>query len=78
MFACFIRPAFERRGIGRALMQATENGLRAAGVERVWLSTGGFDEPNVRALGFYRHLGWVDDGRLEDGQVVFRKHLSSE
>ena len=73
VFACFVRPGFEGRGIGRALMRAAEDGLRRAGVRRAWLSTGARDD--LRAVGFYRHLGWHEDGFLEDGQIRFAKEL---
>lgn len=75
IFACFVRPGFEGRGIGRALMKAAEDGLRRAGVKRAWLSTGASEE--IRAAGFYRHLGWYEDGFLEDGQIRFSKELSA-
>ena len=73
IFACFVRPGFEGRGFGRALLQAAESGLRRAGVTRAWLSTGG--EEDLRAAGFYRHLGWKEDGYLDDGQIRFVKDL---
>lgn len=73
IFACFVRPDFEKQGIGRALMKAVEEGLRAAGVTQVWLSTG--SAQSLRAIGFYRHLGWTDRGHLEDGQIKFIKQL---
>ena len=73
IFACFVRPGFEGRGIGRALMEAAEAGLRQVGIQRAWLSTG--SEPGLRAPGFYRHLGWLDDGYLDDGQMRFIKAL---
>lgn len=73
ILACFVRPEFEGRGVGRAVMRAAEEGLRAAGVTSAWLSTG--QEPGLRAPGFYRHLGWQEDGHLEDGQLRFTKQL---
>ena len=76
VFACFIRPEFEGKGFGRALMDATEEGLRRGGVQKAWLSTG--SEPDLRAAGFYLHLGWYRDGYLDDGQIVFRKTLSND
>ncbi|MEO0948539.1 MAG: GNAT family N-acetyltransferase [Cyanobacteria bacterium J06641_5] len=75
IFACFVRPGFEGLGIGRALMEAAEMGLRRAGVRQAWLSTG--PEPGLRARGFYRHLGWLEDGHLEDGQIRFIKPLKN-
>lgn len=73
VFACFVRPAYESQGIGRALMNAAEEGLRRAGVKSAWLSTG--SEEDLRASGFYRHLGWTEDGFLDDGQIRFVKSL---
>ena len=73
VFALFVRPGVEGRGIGRALMARAEAGLRRAGVTEAWLTTGG--DPALRALGFYRHLGWRYDGCFDDGQVLLRKTL---
>ena len=73
VFACFVRPEHEGRGIGGALLRAAEASLHDAGVERAWLSTGA--EEGLRAIGFYRRLGWVEDGRLDDGQIRFVKAL---
>ena len=73
VFACFVRPEYEDQGVGRALMKAAEEGLLGAGVTSAWLSTG--SEQDLRAPGFYRHLGWSADGFLDDGQIRFVKSL---
>ena len=73
IFACFVRPEYEGQGIGRMLMRAAEDGLRAAGLQRAWLATGA--DPQLRAVGFYRHLGWLEDGVLKDGQLRFSKNF---
>lgn len=73
VFACFIRPTFEKQGIGRALMQETENELSRRGVTRAWLSTGPGED--LRAVGFYTKLGWRRNGFLEDGQIIFEKTI---
>ena len=73
VFACFVKPEFERRGIGRALMNGLEDGLRRAGLKEAWLLTGA--DQKLRAVGFYRHLGWREGGFLDDGQIRFVKSL---
>lgn len=71
VFALFVRPGFEGRGIGRRLMAEAESWLFAQGWDQIWLATG--DDESLRALGFYRHLGWVPAGVLDDGQIRFVK-----
>ncbi len=61
----FVLPTFEGRGAGRMLMQAAEEWLWAKGIEEIWLLTG--NNPNLRAYGFYLHLGWVPTGVQLDG-----------
>ena len=73
VFALFVHPEHEGQGLGRALMQVVESGLAEHGVVEAWLCTG--SEPGIRAPGFYRHLGWVDSGIMEDGQLKFSKIL---
>jgi GNAT superfamily N-acetyltransferase len=51
-------PQYEGRGIGGNLIQCVENWLARSGCKRAWLTTG-LDQ-NLRAYGFYRHLGWTD------------------
>lgn len=74
LFALFIHPAYEGKGLGNALMEVIESGLAEQGVKEAWLATG--SEPGIRAPGFYRHLGWVENGVMDDGQLKFRKILT--
>lgn len=49
-------PAFEGRGIGRALLAQVMSELAAQGHRRMFL--GCSPDPGRRSFGFYRHLGW--------------------
>jgi GNAT superfamily N-acetyltransferase len=71
VFAMFVRPGSDGRGLGRRLMEEAEGWLFSQGCEEIWLVTD--SDRAVRANGFYRHLGWLDDGLQEDGQVRFIK-----
>lgn len=58
VWALFVAPEREGRGIGRRLHDGMMDWLFAAGAERVWLST----DPGTRAEAFYRAAGWVRAG----------------
>ena len=73
VFAMFVRPGFEGRGLGRALMHKAQAWFVQHGVARPWLTTGA--DPEIRAHGFYRRLGWQADGMTEDGQMRYVKDL---
>ena len=67
IWALFLRPEAEGRGIGRALLRLAVDWLFAAGAPQVTLSTG----VGTRADGFYAAQGWERGGRNADGEVVF-------
>jgi GNAT superfamily N-acetyltransferase len=71
IFALFMDPASEGRGIARGLLAAACEHLAAAGHSRAWLST----DPGTRADRFYRRQGWTETGRTPDGEVRFEKAL---
>ena len=71
IWALFLDPAFEGRGLGTALLARACDTLRAAGHSRATLGT----EPGTRAEGFYRHVGWTPTGRPPDGEAGFSLEL---
>jgi GNAT superfamily N-acetyltransferase len=71
IWALFVDPAFEGRGIGQALISAACNSLAAAGHRVAKLST----EPATRAERFYLRNGWLAKGRTERGEVILTKEL---
>jgi GNAT superfamily N-acetyltransferase len=56
VFGLFVLPAYEGRGVGRALIQQAEDWLWSQGATEIHLFTG--NQPSLRAYGFYQHLGW--------------------
>lgn len=68
VFAAFVRPEHEGRGLGRRLMEPAESFLFER-FERIWLETDGAS----RAAGFYRKLGWQITETFENGDVRFEK-----
>jgi GNAT superfamily N-acetyltransferase len=73
VFALFVRPDAEGRGLGRTLLRAAEGWLFAAGWTTVWLHTG--REPQLRAHRLYQTAGWTLVGPVDHGDVRYEKHL---
>ena len=67
VWALFVDPAHERRGIGRRLHDATVDWLFAAGHTRIWLTT----DPHTRAERFYVAGGWMQTGVTVAGEIRF-------
>jgi len=59
MFLLFVHPAYAGRGIGRALLAAAHDALRAAGCAAAFLFV---HEQNERALAVYTAAGYRPDG----------------
>ena len=68
LFAAFVLPEQERRGIGRALIAACEAALFARH-DMIWLETAG----TSRAAGLYQRLGWRVTQDLGDGDLRLEK-----
>lgn len=68
IWALFVAPGFEGRGIGRALLDAMTVWLFEQGNGRLWLTTA----PATRAERFYRAAGWRETGRI-NGEIRFER-----
>jgi GNAT superfamily N-acetyltransferase len=67
IWALFVAPEFEKRGIGRSLLQAMVEWLCSQDDGPIWLTT----EPRTRAEQFYRAAGWQEAGVTETGEIRF-------
>ena len=65
-----VLPAYERNGIGKNLLMRVRNWLFSKGHEEIWLCA--TPDPNIRAYGFYRKLGWRVAGNTESGDEVMK------
>ena len=71
IWALFVDPDFEGRGIGRKLFHVLVDSLAALGLKNLHLST----DPGTRAERFYRACGWQCQGLDEQGEVRFKLSL---
>ena len=63
MFLLFVDPAHAGQGIGRMLLEAAHDALRAAGRTEAFLYT---NEQNERALAVYAAAGYRPDGSVRE------------
>lgn len=59
-----VLPDFEGMGIGKALLQKVVELLFDSGFDKLWLAAS--PDPEIKAHGFYRHLGWEFTGKTDD------------
>jgi GNAT superfamily N-acetyltransferase len=59
IFALFVLPAYEGRGLGSRLLELALQWLWLEGADRAWLATA----PHTRAQRFYERRGWVHAGQ---------------
>lgn len=67
VWALFLHPMYERRGIGRQLHSDMLDWYFAHTDLVIWLST----SPGTRAESFYRNAGWRQIGILSNGELRF-------
>ena len=73
IWALFVRPGHEGRGIGRALLATACDALIMAGFRTLRLST----DPDTRAARFYRTAGWRETDRTPEGELIFEFNAPS-
>jgi GNAT superfamily N-acetyltransferase len=71
IWALFVDPGHEGRGIGQALLPLACDTLRNGGHTSATLST----TAGIRADRFYRRNGWTGIGTNEKGEIVFQKPI---
>lgn len=67
VWALFIHPDFEKRGIGKELHRLMLDWYFSRTKEKLWLGT----SPNTRAEKFYRIAGWKEVGTHGKGEIKF-------
>jgi GNAT superfamily N-acetyltransferase len=67
IWGLFVHPEFERRGLGRRLLDTAVEWLWSQGLTQLWLTT----TPGTRAQGFYEAAGWRRAGVTEHGEIRF-------
>jgi GNAT superfamily N-acetyltransferase len=71
IFALFVLPEWEGRGLGTRLLDLATGWLAENGATAAWLTTG----PGTRAAVFYERRGWVRTGPAEHGDVRYELEL---
>jgi len=67
IWALFVKPDFEKMGIGRKLHDIMMDWYFSRPKEIVWLGT----SPDTRAASFYRRAGWKENGLHGKGEIKF-------
>ena len=67
IWALFVNPSFEKRGIGRKLHGIMMDWFFSRTENTCWLGTA----PDTRAASFYKKAGWRESGRHGKGEIRF-------
>lgn len=67
IWALFLHPDFENKGIGRQLHTIMLDWYFSTGKKSVWLGT----SPNTRAETFYKKSGWTANGMHGSSEIKF-------
>ena len=71
IWALFVQPEFEKKGIGKKLHTTMLNWYLDQTRTNVWLATA----PNTRAAIFYRMNGWKETGMHGKGEIKFEMNF---
>ena len=74
IWALFVEPGYEGRGIGRDLLDTAVKWLWSLSSRKIWLTT----DHGTRAEGFYRAAGWQEVARKENGEIRFELHFKPD
>ncbi len=66
IWALFLKPEFEKQGIGKLLHESMLNWYFDQTKNNLWLGTA----PNTRAEMFYRRAGWTEVGTHGKGEII--------
>lgn len=67
VWALFLKPEFEKQGIGQSLHNIMLDWYFEQTKEKLWLGTA----PNTRAEAFYRKAGWKENGMHGKNEIKF-------
>ena len=67
VWALFVHPAFEKKGIGKMLHDIMLNWYFSITTTTLWLGT----SPHTRAEQFYRKAGWIENGVHGKNEIKF-------
>lgn len=73
VWALFVRPDFDKRGIGRKLHDLMVDWYFENCKENLWLGTG----PGTRAESFYRNAGWQEVGKHGEDEIKFEMTIDT-
>ena len=71
IWALFVKPEFEKKGIGKKLHREMLDWFFNQTTEKLWLGTA----PNTRADRFYRAHGWKEVGVHGKGEIKFEMNF---
>jgi GNAT superfamily N-acetyltransferase len=72
IWALFLDPKFEGKGIGQFLHKSMLDWYFTQTKDKVWLGT----DPNTRAEKFYRRAGWTEVGKNGSEEIKFEMTYS--